>query len=268
MTPEDYLDAGNLQESLHLLQDRVKKNTSKTEDRIFLFQLLAIMGQWERAIMQLKVIKELDESTIPMSLTYQQIIASERYREQVFAGKCDPIVFGQPEEWMAMLIQALKLITEERYKASRDLRLNAFEKAPVSCGLIDGEPFDWMADSDPRMGPIFEAYIDGRYFWIAQKNVHSIIIEEPVDMRDLVWQPAHFTWSNGGESYGFLPSRYPFSYRIDDQLALSKKTIWTNLDDELSIGYGQKMWITDRSDFAAMDARKIVFNYDLNREKV
>lgn len=268
MTPEDYLNAGNLRESLQLLQERVRKDPSNAKDRIFLFQLLVIMGQWERALTQLKVVKELDERSIPMSLTYQQLIVCEQYREQVFAGKCDPIVFGKPEDWMAMLIHALRLSAEEKYEASHELRHNAFEKVPTCCGLIDDQAFEWLADSDPRIGPVFEAYIDGRYFWIAQESVQLIMIEEPADLRDFVWQPAHFTWSNGGESYGFLPTRYPFSYQVDDQLALSRKTIWEANDKEMSIGYGQKMLTTDRSDFAVMDVRKIVFNRDLIQEKV
>ena len=87
MAPEDYLKAGNLKESLQLLQERIKKQPSNPADRIFLFQLLSVMGQWERAQTQLKVLKELDERSIPMVLTYRQVIACEQYREQVFSGQ-------------------------------------------------------------------------------------------------------------------------------------------------------------------------------------
>lgn len=258
MTPEDYLKTGHLKESLQLLQERIKKQPANSADRIFLFQLLSVMGQWERAQTQLEVLKELDERSIPMVLTYRQVIACEQYREQVFSGQREPVIFGTPQKWIALLVQALRLVAEENYEASRNLRFQAFEEAPGHGGTINGESFAWMADSDPRMGPILEAYIDGRYLWIPLERVRSILIEEPVDLRDLIWLPAHFTWRNGGESYGFLATRYPFSYQMDPQLALSRKTIWEEYPNDLMIGYGQKMWTTDQSEYALMDTRTIL----------
>jgi len=60
--------------------------------------------------------------------------------------------------------------------------------------------------------------IEGRYFWIPMVRIRSVSIEKPVDLRDVVWIPAHFTWTNGGESYGVIPTRYPESYKTDDPL--------------------------------------------------
>ena len=68
MTPEDCLKLGNLDESLLLLQDRIKRQPSNPQDRVFLFQLLSVMGQWDRALTQLAVLKELDDSSIAMVL--------------------------------------------------------------------------------------------------------------------------------------------------------------------------------------------------------
>lgn len=267
MTPEDYLKAGNLKESLQLLQERIKKQPSNSADRIFLFQLLSVMGQWERAQTQLKVLKELDERSIPMVLIYRQVIACEQYREQVFLGQQEPVIFGKPKKWIALLVQALRLTAERNYEASRNLRTQAFEEAASNYGTINGESFAWIADSDPRIGPILEAYIDGRYLWIAWESIRSIVIEEPVDLRDVVWLPAHFTWINGGESYGLLPTRYPFSYQIDPQLALSRKTIWEEYPYDLCIAYGQRMWTTDQSEYALMDTRAITITPNSEQDK-
>jgi len=46
--------------------------------------------------------------------------------------------------------------------------------------------------------------IEGRYFWVPMQRIRSVSIEKPVDLRDVVWLPAHFTWTNGGESYGVI----------------------------------------------------------------
>jgi len=261
MTPEDLLKQGDLNQALQTLQEQIKKQPSNSEYRIFLFQLLVVMGQWERAQNQLKVIKELDDSAIAMVLMYRQIIVCEQYREQVFQGKKEPVLIGKPDQWIALLIQSLKLIAEEKFDAAKALRTLAFEDAPVVAGTINGEPFEWLADADERLGPVIEAFIDGRYLWTTLDNLKTIAIEEPVDLRDVVWLPAHFSWKNGGENYGLIPSRYPFSYQIDSMLALSRKTVWRELLDNLHIGYGQKVYVTNQSEYSLMQIRSV--NTDL-----
>ncbi|MCB1936052.1 MAG: tetratricopeptide repeat protein [Nitrosomonas sp.] len=257
MTPEDLLKQGDLNQALQLLQEQVKKQPSDSEHRIFLFQLLVVMGQWERALNQLAVIKELDDSAIAMVLMYRQVIACEQYREQVFGGKKEPIVLGKPEKWIALLIQSLKLIAEDKFDAADAMRKQAFEQASAIAGTIDDESFGWLADADERLGPIIEAFIDGRYLWTTLDNLNAIVIEEPADLRDVVWLPAHFSWKNGGENYGLIPTRYPFSYQVDPLLALSRKTVWQETAPDLYVGYGQKMIATDQSEYPLMQIRAI-----------
>ena len=57
---EDSLNQGNLTQALAELQDQIKKEPSNPKLRVFLFQLLAVSGQWERALVQLKVLGGLD----------------------------------------------------------------------------------------------------------------------------------------------------------------------------------------------------------------
>lgn len=258
MTAEDYLRKGDVQEALKQLQAQVRAQPACVDHRVFLFQLLSVLGQWERALTQLNVAGELDDGTLAMVSMYRQVLACERFREEVFAGHKEPVVFGRPEEWVAWLIQALKLTAHEQYAQSQALRARAFESAPVTSGVIDSHAFEWIADSDARLGPIMEAIVDGRYLWVPLQRIRSIDVEAPVDLRDVVWLPAHFGWSNGGESYGLMPARYPASYRRDDPLvALSRKTEWDACGDELYLGYGQKMLVTESNDYPLMEVRSI-----------
>ena len=50
---------------------------------------------------------ELDAGTLPMVQTYREAIACETLRMQVFAGQKVPVLFGEPETWVALLIEAL-----------------------------------------------------------------------------------------------------------------------------------------------------------------
>ncbi len=77
--------------------------------RVFLFQLLCVLGQWQRALTQLQVCGELDAGTLAMVNTYRDALQCEAVREAVFAGKTTPMVFGQPQTWVALLVEALQV---------------------------------------------------------------------------------------------------------------------------------------------------------------
>ena len=51
---------GSVDEALQLLQSAVRASPGDAALRIFLFQLLAVQGQWERSLNQLNVAAELD----------------------------------------------------------------------------------------------------------------------------------------------------------------------------------------------------------------
>jgi type VI secretion system protein ImpE len=94
----------------------------------------------------------------------------------------------------------------------------------------------------------------------AVHRLRTLDIEPPADLRDQVWMPAHFVWTNGGESYGFVPTRYPGSERAEDPaLALAKRTEWQE-NDTWFLGLGQRMLTTDAAEFALMDIRQIEFH--------
>ena len=57
---EQAVREGNLDAALSGLQEQIKKEPAKAELRIFLFQLLSVMGQWDRALTQLNVAADLD----------------------------------------------------------------------------------------------------------------------------------------------------------------------------------------------------------------
>jgi len=267
MTAEDSLKQGDIKGALKQLQEQVKKQPANAELRTFLFQLLSVMGQWERALTQLDVVADLDDGTLAMVSMYRQVIACERIREQVFLGNKEPIIFGKPNEWVALLIQALKLTAQGENAKSQRVRSQAFDAAETTSGLINDQPFEWFADCDPRLGPVMEAMVDGRYLWIPIENIKKIDIEEPADLRDVIWLPAHFTWNNDGESYGLIPTRYPLSYQYDPLLALSRKTEWQDCGDDLFLGLGQKLWATDSSEYPVMDIRTIQFNTETLSEE-
>lgn len=266
---EQSLREGSLEESLTRLQEQIRNDPSNAKYRVFLFQLLAVCGQWDRALMQLKVAGELDAGTLAMVQTYREALRCEMLRHAIFAGRGTPLVFGKPERWVALLIEALRLMAEGDDAAAKPLREEAFDLAPAASGVVDGQPFEWIADADPRLGPILEAVINGAYYWVPFNLIKMLRIEEPVDLRDLVWTPAEFTWANGGSVVGLIPTRYPGSETNESkQIRMCQRTEWLERSADLFVGVGQRMLATEAAEFPLMEIREISLNTSVEPDLV
>jgi type VI secretion system protein ImpE len=262
MQAEELLRAGQLGEALAALEAKVRADPSNDKVRVFLFQLLSVMGDWKRALNQLNVAAELDAANLLMAQVCRVALNCEALRAEIFAGKRSPLVFGEPDDWIGWLIQANHLIASQKYQASQELRERAFEAAPAIPGSIDGQRFQWIADADSRLGPVIEVIVDGKYYWVPFTTVKQIQIDPPADLRDMVWIPAHFTWVNGGEATGLIPTRYPDSESSEDNaIRLARKTEWTERPGDVYIGLGQRMFATDIDEFSLLQIRQIELDH-------
>ncbi len=258
MTPQEHLRAGDLDATLKTLQDQVRANPADAKLRIFLFQLLCVLGDWKRAITQLKLSAEMDPAATMMAQTYREAIICEVFREKVFAGEKEPMILGEPEEWLALLIEAQKALAAGNSDEAASVRARAFEAAPTCAGMIDGEPFEWVADADMRLGPVLEIIINGRYFWLPFTAISQLTIDEPTDLRDAVWTAATLTLVNGGEVAALIPTRYPGTEMVGDSIAkLARTTTWDDVGADTFVGCGQRLLTTDQGDIALMDIRNL-----------
>jgi type VI secretion system protein ImpE len=257
-TAGEQIRAGNLQEALADLQAQVKKKPAEPSLRIFLFQILAVLGDWKRALTQLEVAAQLDPTALAMRENYRDVLRCEVVRGEIFAGRGSPLVFGEPAEWIALLFRALQLYAEERFEDASRLRGRALEDAPATSGVIDDRPFTWIADADARLGPVLEAVVNGRYYWIPFMRLREMRIEKPVDLRDVAWTPVTLTFTNGGESVAMVPTRYPGSESSPDpRIVLARSTEWIERPHETYLGSGQRLWVTDLGEFPIMDVRVV-----------
>jgi type VI secretion system protein ImpE len=258
MQAEELLQAGQLTEALAVLENQIRSDPSNPKLRVFLFQLLSVLGDWERALTHLNVAAELDPMNLLMAQVCRVALNCEALRAEIFTGKRSPLVFGEPAEWIGWLIQANQMIAQEKYQVSQKLREQAFEAATAIAGSIDNQRFEWISDADSRLGPILEAIFDGKYYWVPFTAIKRIQIDPPADLRDVVWLPTHFTWINGGETTGLIPTRYPNSETSEDSaILLARKTEWIEQPGELYLGLGQRMLTTDTDDFSLLQVRQI-----------
>ena len=268
-TTEQLLASGDLSAALMSLQQQVRKQPGDVRLRIFLFQLLAVLQQWERAAGQLKVCGDLDASTLAMVSTYRDAMQCEAVRQAVMTGRTAPMVFGEPAPWMGMLIEALAVEARGDVAAAAALRTQALDEAPATSGTLNGEPFEWIADADSRLGPVLEVVLRGRYGWLPLSQVSRVVVEPPADLRDLVWMPAHLFLPNGGESVALIPTRYAgpdLSVYLDtahnDALLLARRTDWHALAPDHAPdqyrGSGQRVLTSSGPELGLLDVRELV----------
>lgn len=260
MSAETLLQQGELKAALAALTEQVKAKPADASQRVFLCQMLCVLGQWSRAQTQLELAGELDSSVAPMVMVYKDVINCELHRQAVFAGKSKPLIFGKPEEWVALLVEAQQAFARGDLKSFAMLNAQALEQAPASSGKIDGESFEWLADADQRFGPVFEVIFNGQYYWVPMANVRKLTTEEPADLRDLVWQPAEITWINGGKNVVMMPSRYPRIEGVEESDLMSRSTRWEALQDDHFEGIGQRMFASDQQDYSFLQVRSIEFD--------
>ena len=242
-------------------QKSVRGEPANAKRRIMLFQLLVLSGQWDRALTQLSVVNDMGTEADDFVRTYREVIRCELFRKEVYAGGKTALVLGEPQEWIARLAEALRLLGEGKVDEAARLREAAFEAAPSVSGRLNDEPFEWIADADVRMGPVCEAMVNGKYYWIPFDRLARIEVEAPTDLRDLIWAPARLTFRNGGEQVAFLPARYPGSEAAeDDGLRLCRRTEWRDVGADTHVGMGQRMFATDVGETAILEARVIELN--------
>jgi type VI secretion system protein ImpE len=255
---EELFRTGNLAASLQELQGEVRQNPADVKRRIFLAQLLMVIGAWDRAVTQLNVIGEMDSAALPMARAYRSAVECELLRAQVFAGTRSPLLFGEPEPWIAQLLSALKLDADGAAGPAAELRAAALDAAPATAGELNGAAFEWIADADARLGPVLEVLLNGAYYWVPVHRIAAVMIEPPADARDLVWLPAKFTWTNEGEAMGFIPTRYPGSEAVEeDAIRLSRKTEWIEAGAGAYRGLGQRLLTTDADEVGLLEVRSL-----------
>lgn len=253
------LRSGDLDGARAALVNVVKAQPSDEQARMFLFQLLAVAGEWDKARTQLNLLAQLSPEAQMLSVAYGQAVDAERVRADVFAGKAR-VHLHVASDWAAGLVDALEHYGNGRVAEGDAARDAAFEAAPDTPGTLDGAEFEWIADADGRFGPSFEAVIGGRYGLVPFDTVASVKSDGPKDLRDTVWFPVQLAFKSGQSVAAMLPTRYPGSEAsadIDERLG--RVTGWHDTDWGQA-GSGQHLWALSTDDERdLMSVRSLVF---------
>lgn len=238
------------------LVQALRKAPTNAKLRVHYAQLCMVMGDWERAVGQLQTAAQITPEAIPMAQAYREAIRCERMRERVFNGELTPFTLGEPGSWLQLLFKSLASAGQGNPEQAAALQAQAFEQAPETAFLIDGQAVQWIADADSRLGPVCEMFLNGNYYWIPFEDIQKLEIDPPSDLRDLVWLPARLTLNNGDQHPVLVPARYPSSHaQNNDALALSSLTEWSAIHQDFWIGKGQRMLVSSNGEHPVLDVR-------------
>lgn len=226
---------------------------------MFLFQLFAITGEWDKSKSQLEVLARLSPEARMLASVYNQCLAAEVERAAIIAGK-RTVAFHHDVDWGSDLAAALQASGVGDLATADAHREAAFAAAPATPGTLDGEAFEWLADADGRFGPCLEAIIAGNYGLMPLCALEGLEISAPADLRDTVWAQAQFALRDGPRYAGFIPVRYPQSEASDDpEIVLGRSTAFSEGPSGV-LGHGHRLLTTSEGlDVPLLNIRTITF---------
>lgn len=265
MVPEILLKDYNLADALVNLKKEVASDPSDAGKRWFLFQLFCFNGEYERSQEQLKLAAQLDESFQSAFLIYSRVIASEIFREKVVvSGQETPLILGEPEEWVAKLFEANRMLGDGNLDAATKLRMEAYELQPTVSGKCNDVQFDWICDQDSRFAGNLECFLNGKYYWLSLSQVKELSLSVNPETRsyiDLLYPKAKLVLRTEAELDVMLFARYPGRYAsASSELAMNRLTDWEDLNDYNILGRGQRMLCSDSGDFPLLELSKLSFD--------
>ncbi len=254
------LRAGDLEGARSALVEGAKSAPSDQGVRMFLFQLNCLMGDWDRARAQLRVLASLSPEAQMLAVNYNMAIDAELERADAFAGKSPPALLVSSSPWARDLVAGLSALAQGRVEEGVEKRDAAFDAAPDTPGELDGVAFDWIADGDSRFGPALEAIVAGHWGLIPFEAIESIKSSGPEDLRDLVWLPVELAFKTGQSKNAMLPVRYPGSESHPDSIVrMARQTDWSEAPWG-SAGIGQHEWsLSGGEDVGLLSLRHLAF---------
>lgn len=241
MQPEILFRDGKLAAALSAQLEVVKAAPANTPQRIFLAELAAFQGDWDRADRQLEAAISQDSKAGLQPLLMRQLIRAEILREQVFRdGRPPELVVPLPEDGQLQLKICMHCRNGEWEDCNRLLE-QSDQSRPKLDGVCDGKGIDTLIDLDDRLRGVAEILTGtGKYFWIPWSSIRTLEFSKPERPMDLIWRKAAISVEQGPEGEVYIPVRYPGVSEWSEEEKLGRITDWHEHPGGFVTGSGQR----------------------------
>ncbi len=259
MIAKELFAAGQLDAAIAQLNLDAQADPGNYSLRTFLCGLLCFAGNYDRAERQLSILEEESEEARTGVAEYREAIAAERQRKLFFdAGQRPELLLGQPIYADAYL-QGVDLVRAGSHAEAKELLSRAAAVSPKIKASINGYSCSNLRDIDDRFGPFLEVHVHGLYTWIAMEQLTRLRLVPPTTLRDLLWAPALLEAGDTAIQV-LLPVLYPGSAQHPgEQVRLGRMTDWRDNDAGLTLGIGQRIFVADDCEVAALEVRDVRF---------
>lgn len=258
MTTSELYQQGKLQEAIDAQIQAVKSKPADQALRLFLFELFAFAGEFDRARKQMDVLKFEEPELLAAAVNYRNCLESEITRRKVFKEGVAPQFLKEPPEHMKLRLEALQQIRTGDLTGAKATLDRAEAVTPEAKGVLNGKPFTSLRDWDDLFGPVLEVFAKGNYFWVPYEEIELIASNAPKFPRDLLWLPANLQLKDGPSGEVWLPAIYPGSTETADPLVkLGRKTDLIEADGAPVRCVGLRTLFVDDGDTTLLEIRQL-----------
>ncbi|MEP6902756.1 MAG: type VI secretion system accessory protein TagJ [Actinomycetota bacterium] len=254
------LESGNLSGAIEAALALVKSNPTNASARIFLFELSAFAGDWERAKRQLDVIGHQDTTAMIGSKIYEQCVIAEGKRAEFFLKGTKPEFLATPPDYIYGLLTANNRVREGNLTEAREILDKTEEERPAFACKINDVDVEDFRDYNDLTSVILEVIIKDSYVWVPFEQIEKITFSAPKSLRDHFWLQAELQTDNGTNGDVFIPALYNDSWRSgDDKVRLGKATDWRDISEDIYVGEGTKLFAVGSEHKTILDFQAIEF---------
>lgn len=260
VTAKSLYEAGELQAAIEEVTRAVKASPNDAQQRIFLFELLCFVGEFDRAERQLDVVGHQSPTAELGVQVYRHNIKAERDRRRLFTDGLHPYFMSEPPLYVELHLDAINRMREGNFAEARQLLDRAEEQRPALAGSVNGKPFLDFRDYNDITGSVLELIVQDHYTWLPFEQIKRLEIGAPKQLRDLMWTAARVESTDGTIGEVFIPTLYSgSSEHPNNQVRLGRMTDWQKVADGLFLPAGLRLFLVDDEDRAMLEVREIEF---------
>jgi type VI secretion system protein ImpE len=244
MSAAELFKAGKLPEAIAAQVQAVKETPADQAKRVFLFELLALSGDLDRARRQIEAVEYEEPEREMATAAYRKLLDAEQARRQLFSTGLAPKFLANPPEHFQLRLEAVSRLREGRAAEARAVLDQANALVPALHGQLNGKPFEGLRDGDDLFAFVLEVMSQGSYYWVPLEQVVSLAMNPPRFLRDQLWAPAVLEVRDGPTGDVFLPVFYPNSHEHPDlEIRLGRRNDWLTSEGAPVRGAGPRTFL-------------------------